>query len=146
MTVQPAKSQATTTRAWAQVHSVEWIINLNTTIYKKCRAQLSHLGTDELLEKYRELEKGDFKATSAVGDPNTRGQRNSTLPWFWSLDVQGDTVSNDWMNEWFIGFLPRLCATVEKNSSLLLMRCVGPYNFWCTKPKNGWAEQIRTGN
>ncbi|KAG2345169.1 hypothetical protein BDR05DRAFT_881134, partial [Suillus weaverae] len=27
------------------------------------------------------------------------GQRNSTLPWFWSLDVQGDSVSNDWMNE-----------------------------------------------
>ncbi|KAG2343157.1 hypothetical protein BDR05DRAFT_884626, partial [Suillus weaverae] len=29
------------------------------------------------------------------------GQRNSTLPWFWSLDVQGDLVSNDWMNEFY---------------------------------------------
>lgn len=98
-TVRPARSQATTTRAWSQVHSVERIINLNSTIYKKCRTQLSKLGADQLLEKYRELQKSDLKATSAVADPNARGQRNSTLPWFWSLDVQGDSVSNDWMNE-----------------------------------------------
>ncbi|KAG2741857.1 hypothetical protein P692DRAFT_201673375, partial [Suillus brevipes Sb2] len=37
--------------------------------------------------KYRELEKGDLKATLAVADPNARGQRNDTLPWFWSLDL-----------------------------------------------------------
>ncbi|KAG0701033.1 hypothetical protein DFH29DRAFT_876211 [Suillus ampliporus] len=100
-TIRPAKSQARTTRAWAQVHSVEWVINLNSMIYKKCRAQLSNLGADQLLEKYRVLEKSDLKATSAVADPNARGQRNSTLPWFWSLDVQGDSVSNDWMNEFY---------------------------------------------
>lgn len=102
-TVRPARSQATTTRAWSQVHSVECIINLNSTIYKKCHAQLSKLGADQLLEKYPELLKSDLKTTSAVADPNTQGQRNSTLPWFWSLDVQGDSVSNDWMNkcEWY---------------------------------------------
>ncbi|KAG2745656.1 hypothetical protein P692DRAFT_20741228, partial [Suillus brevipes Sb2] len=100
-TVRPARSQVTTTRAWSQVHSVERIINLNSTIYKKCRTQLSKLGAEHLLEKYRELEKSDLKATSAVADPNARGQRNSTLPWFWSLDVQGDSVSNDWMNEFY---------------------------------------------
>ncbi|KAG2099270.1 uncharacterized protein F5147DRAFT_582692, partial [Suillus discolor] len=36
-----------------------------------------------------------------VADPNARGQRNATLPWFWSLDVQGDSVSSDWMNEFY---------------------------------------------
>ncbi|KAG0692326.1 hypothetical protein DFH29DRAFT_882655 [Suillus ampliporus] len=100
-TIRPAKSQARTTRAWAQVHSVEWVINLNSMIYKKCRAQLSNLGADQLLERYRVLEKSDLKATSAVADPNARGQRNSTLLWFWSLDVQGDSVSNNWMNEFY---------------------------------------------
>jgi hypothetical protein len=110
-TVRPARSQVTTTRAWSQVHSVERIINLNSTIYKKCRTQLSKLGAEHLLEKYRELEKSDLKATSAVTDPNARGQRNSTLPWFWSLDVQGDSVSNDWMNEceWYSP-VPHLCG------------------------------------
>ncbi|KAG1721902.1 uncharacterized protein EDB91DRAFT_1256307 [Suillus paluster] len=100
-TVRPAKSQARTTQAWAQVHLVEWVIDLNSMIYKKCRAQLQNLGADQLLQKYRELEKSHLKATSAVADPNTRGQRNSTLPWFWSLDVQGDSVSDDWMNEFY---------------------------------------------
>ncbi|KAG1730911.1 hypothetical protein EDB19DRAFT_1831884 [Suillus lakei] len=71
-TVRPAKSQARSTWAWAQ-----------------------------LLEKYWVLEKSDLKATLAVADLNARGQRNSTLPWFWSLDVQGDSVSNDWMNEFY---------------------------------------------
>ncbi|KAG2351371.1 hypothetical protein BDR07DRAFT_1307879 [Suillus spraguei] len=37
-----------------------------------------------------------MKAASAVADPRSE---YSTLPWFWSLDVQGDSVSNDWMNE-----------------------------------------------
>ncbi|KAG1779886.1 hypothetical protein EV702DRAFT_1043277 [Suillus placidus] len=99
-TVRPAKSQATTTRGWSQVHSVERVINLNSTIYKKCRAQPSNLGAGQLLEKYRELLKSDLKATLAVADPSAQGQRNSTLPWFWSLDVQGNSVSNDWMNKW----------------------------------------------
>ncbi|KAG1752338.1 uncharacterized protein EDB91DRAFT_1077766 [Suillus paluster] len=100
-TVRLAKSQARTTWAWAQVHLVEWVINLNSTIYKKCRAQLQNLGADQLLQKYQELEKSHLKATSAVVDPNAQGQRNSTLPWFWSLDVQGDSVSDDWMNEFY---------------------------------------------
>jgi hypothetical protein len=90
---------------------VECIINLNSTIYKKCCTQLSKLGAEHLLEKYWELEKSNLKATSAVADPNARGQQNSTLPWFWSLDVQGDSVSNDWMNkcEWYSPG-PQLCG------------------------------------
>ncbi|KAG1787559.1 uncharacterized protein HD556DRAFT_1246589 [Suillus plorans] len=98
-TVQSAKSQARSTRAWARVHSVDKVLHLNTQIYSKCRKQLIHLGADDLLSKYRLLEKADLKATTVVADPNTRGQRNSTLAWFWSIDVEGDSASNDWMNE-----------------------------------------------
>ncbi|KAG2095275.1 uncharacterized protein F5147DRAFT_747748 [Suillus discolor] len=98
-TVRPAKSQAKVTRAWTQVHSVERVIRLQTMIYSKCQAQLSNLQAHALLEKYLRMEKSHLKASAAVADPNARGQRNSTLPWFWSLDVQGDSISNDWMNE-----------------------------------------------
>lgn len=59
-TVWQARSQATTTtRAWSEVRSVEHIININSTIYKKCWTQMSN----------------------------------------WTLDVQDESVSNDWMNE-----------------------------------------------
>lgn len=95
----PAKLQAKTTRASTQVHSVEHVINLNSMVYKKCRSKLLNLGASELLQKYQELNKSDLKVNSVVTDPNARSQQNSTLPWFWSLDVQGDSVSNDWLSE-----------------------------------------------
>ncbi|KAG2052609.1 hypothetical protein BDR06DRAFT_887551 [Suillus hirtellus] len=70
-------------------------------IYMKCRAQLGHLEAHGLLNKYLWMEKCHLKTTAAVVDPNAQGQRNATLPWFWSLDIQGDSVSSDWMNEFY---------------------------------------------
>jgi hypothetical protein len=78
---------------------VETAVNVNASIYSKCRSQLAKLPGHDLLTKYLPLLKEDLKASSAVADPNARGQRDSTLPWFWSLDVQGDTFGNDWMTE-----------------------------------------------
>ncbi|KAG2365826.1 hypothetical protein BDR07DRAFT_1374020 [Suillus spraguei] len=94
-----AKSQAQSTRAWAWVHSVDKILHLNVHIYSKCCSQLVYPGTDDLLVKFRPLEKADLKATMVVADPNDHSQRNSTLAWFWSIDVQGHSTSNDWVNE-----------------------------------------------
>ncbi|KAG1721469.1 uncharacterized protein EDB91DRAFT_1256493 [Suillus paluster] len=99
--VQSAKSQARSTRAWAHVHLVNKVLHLNMQIHSKCCKQLVHLSTNDLLTKYRPLEKANLKATTVVEDPNACGQRNSTLAWFWSIDVQGDSRSNDWMNEFY---------------------------------------------
>ncbi|KAG2098276.1 uncharacterized protein F5147DRAFT_656156 [Suillus discolor] len=63
--------------------------------------QLIHLGADDLLTKYQPLEKADLKATTVVADPNIHGQRNNMLAWFWSIDVEGDSANNDWMNEFY---------------------------------------------
>lgn len=98
-TVRSAKSQASSTRAWTRVRSVETAVNLHARIYSKCRSQLAKLPDHDLLKKYLPLKKEDLKASSAVADPNARGQRDTTLSWFWSLDVQGDTSGNDWMTE-----------------------------------------------
>ncbi|KIK39195.1 hypothetical protein CY34DRAFT_25361 [Suillus luteus UH-Slu-Lm8-n1] len=43
-TVRSAKSQASSTRAWTQVCSVETAVNLNASIYSKCQLQLVKLG------------------------------------------------------------------------------------------------------
>jgi hypothetical protein len=59
-----------------------------------------HLGAnEELLGKYQSLSKEDLRANSSVADPNARGLCYEGLAWFWSLDVPGDTASNDWMSE-----------------------------------------------
>ncbi|KAG2056558.1 hypothetical protein BDR06DRAFT_1005863 [Suillus hirtellus] len=86
-TVHPAKLQAWSTRAWAQVHSVEWVIRLNSHIYTKCWQHLVKLEAFGLLEKYQQLDEKDLKTSAVVADSNSWGQRNSTLLWFWSFEV-----------------------------------------------------------
>ncbi|KAG1906159.1 uncharacterized protein F5891DRAFT_1125607 [Suillus fuscotomentosus] len=84
-TVRVAKSQATATRAWAQVHSVDRAVSIQASIYLNLSAD------DALLQRYQPLAKEHLKVSTTVADPNSRGQRNNTLPWFWSLDVAGDS-------------------------------------------------------
>ncbi|KAG1849775.1 hypothetical protein F4604DRAFT_1687361 [Suillus subluteus] len=120
-TVRSAKSQARSTCAWARVHSVDKILHLNVQMYSKCRSQLVHLSANDLLVKLRPLEKADLKATTVVADPNARGQRNSTLAWFWSIDVQGDSTSNDWMNEFYCVHWLRMLALRDRWAEELLL-------------------------
>ncbi|KAG1873904.1 hypothetical protein F4604DRAFT_1925476 [Suillus subluteus] len=127
-TVRSAKSQAQSTCAWARVHSVDKILHLNVQMYSKCRSQLIHLGADDLLVKLRPLEKANLKATTVVADPNARGQRNSTLAWFWSIDVQGDSTSNDWMNEFYRVHWLRTLALRDRWAEELLL--VGQEMIW----------------
>ncbi|KAG2067331.1 hypothetical protein BDR04DRAFT_983997, partial [Suillus decipiens] len=49
--------------------------------------------------KYLPLKKEHLKASTAVVDPNACGQRDATLTWFWSMDVQSDASRNDWMTK-----------------------------------------------
>jgi hypothetical protein len=60
---------------------------------------LAKLPDHDLLKKYLPLKKKDLKASSVVADPNARVQRDTTLLWFWSLNVQRDTSGNDWMTK-----------------------------------------------
>ncbi|KAG1900024.1 uncharacterized protein F5891DRAFT_980638 [Suillus fuscotomentosus] len=86
-TVRVAKSQALSTRAWAQVHSVDRAVSINAN--------------DALLKRYQPLTREHLKVSTAVADPNSRGQRNNVLAWFWSLDMEGDSDSSDWLNEFY---------------------------------------------
>ncbi|KAG1731224.1 uncharacterized protein EDB91DRAFT_1238979 [Suillus paluster] len=101
-TVRTAKSQAKSTRAWAQIHAVDRAVSINASIYSKCWSQLGKLGAANiLLNRYRPLLKEHLQVSTAVADPNARGQRNSMLAWFWSMDVEGDSDSSDWLNEFY---------------------------------------------
>ncbi|KAG2071133.1 hypothetical protein BDR04DRAFT_984461, partial [Suillus decipiens] len=64
--------------------------------------------------KFQPLEKANLKATMVVADPNAHGQRNSKLAWFWSIDVQGDSTSNDWMNEFYCVHWLRTLVLLEE--------------------------------
>ncbi|KAG1748881.1 uncharacterized protein EDB91DRAFT_1079015 [Suillus paluster] len=42
-----------------------------------------------------------LKISTAVGDLNARGQRNGSLAWFWSLDIDLSGLSESWNDEFY---------------------------------------------
>lgn len=99
-TVRQAKSQALKTRAWSQVTSVQQAVSLHASIYTKTRKQMIKLepGQDQL-QKYKPLLREQLKISTAVGDPNARGQRNESLAWFWSVEVDLGGPDQSWNEE-----------------------------------------------
>lgn len=98
--VRNAKSQSKSTRAWSQVTSVGHAITTNASIYNHARMRMISLGVDEdVLRKYQPLLREHLKVTTAIADPNARGQRNDSLAWFWSVDVDEMSSKDDWMLE-----------------------------------------------
>ena len=43
-----------------------------------------------LLNRYKVLQCQDLKIDTTVIAPHMHGQRNTSLPWFWSMDAQRD--------------------------------------------------------
>ncbi|KAG1740134.1 uncharacterized protein EDB91DRAFT_1248459 [Suillus paluster] len=41
------------------------------------------------------------RSSTAVGDPNARGQRNESLAWFWSLDIDLSGPSESWNDKFY---------------------------------------------
>ncbi|KAG1804027.1 hypothetical protein EV424DRAFT_1474522 [Suillus variegatus] len=100
--VRQAKSQALKTRAWSQVTSVQQAVSLHASIYTKTRKQMMKLepGQDRL-QKYKPLLREQLKISTAVGDPNARGQRNESLAWFWSVEVDLGGPDQSWNEEFY---------------------------------------------
>ncbi|KAG1834003.1 hypothetical protein DFJ58DRAFT_918032 [Suillus subalutaceus] len=97
-----AKFQALKTRAWSQVTSVQQAVSLHASIYTKTRKQMMQLepGQDQV-QKYKPLLREQLKISTAVGDPNARGQRNESLAWFWSVEVDLGGPDHSWNEEFY---------------------------------------------
>ena len=98
--VRPARTQRLKTRAWAEVHAVESSVQHHARVYNLARQAMKDLNADaSLLNRYRVLERQDLKIDTTVIAPDVRGQRNKSLPWFWSVDVRRDADAGEWMND-----------------------------------------------
>jgi hypothetical protein len=98
--VRPARTQRLKTRAWAEVHAVESTVQHHARVYNHARRAMLDLGAEaSLLDRYKVLERQDLRIDTAVIAPNVRGQRNKSLPWFWSMDIQRDADVGAWMND-----------------------------------------------
>jgi hypothetical protein len=87
------------TRAWANIRVSSMEVMRHVRSYKRARQALEALGADEaVLEKYKDIEKGDLKMSSDMVEENRVGQRNDALAWFWRLG-QAETAGDGWMEE-----------------------------------------------
>jgi hypothetical protein len=98
--VRPARTQRLKTRAWAEVHAVESTVQHHARVYNRARQSMLDLRADaSLLDRYKVLERQDLKIDTTVIAPDVRGQRNKSLPWFWSMDVRRDADVGAWVND-----------------------------------------------
>jgi hypothetical protein len=98
--VRPARSQRLKTRAWQGVHNVESTVQHHARVYTRARKAMVDLGADApLLERYKVLTRQDLSVKTSVIAPQVRGQRNKSLPWFWTMDVRRDTDVGSWMED-----------------------------------------------
>lgn len=95
-----ATSKTKRNRSWDQIKSTAGSARHHVRIYIRARKALINLGASpDVLAKYQPLTREQLKITAARIDPSLRGTRNSSLAWFWTVDVQGDCQTAEGIEE-----------------------------------------------
>lgn len=82
--LRPATSKGAKTRAWTLINNSGKKLQQHRLIYRRARQAMIDLGaSDVLLEMYKELTNADMNSSTAVQEPNKRGQRDVELSWIW---------------------------------------------------------------
>ncbi|EGN93457.1 hypothetical protein SERLA73DRAFT_63959, partial [Serpula lacrymans var. lacrymans S7.3] len=51
--------------------------------------------------KYEELKPDHLRTSTQLMNLNVTGLCNTALPWFWSMDLKGDTSQQIWISEFY---------------------------------------------
>lgn len=98
--VRPARTQRLKTRAWAEVHGVESMVQHYARVYTRSRQAIVDLGAGtSLLDRYNVLKPQDLTVKTSAIAPYVSGQRNQSLPWFWTMEVQRGADVGEWMED-----------------------------------------------
>ena len=85
-------------RSYGEVYTIQLTIDAATKVYNTARKAMVKLGADaDLLRKYKPLSSSDLVASTAVMDPNARGQTRLQLSWIWQLVSPSDNP--EYLNE-----------------------------------------------
>lgn len=89
-----AASKKKKTRSWDGIHIVGKRLQHYRLIYRQARHALSRLGLpqENLANEFRQLTDDDLRTSTAVMEPNARGQRKKELSWIWQRT--GMRISN----------------------------------------------------
>jgi hypothetical protein len=136
--VRPARTQRLKTRAWAEVHAVESTVQHHARVYMRARQAIVDLGAEtEVLDRYKILRREDLSIKTSAISPNLCGQRNKSLPWFWTMDVRRDTDVELWMEDC-------TCFSVHTGSkSLILFEVYRVHWLRAKAQKMRWIEELQ---
>jgi hypothetical protein len=136
--VRPARTQRLKTRAWAEVHAVESTVQHHARVYMRARQAIVDLGAEtEMLDRYKILRREDLSVKTSAISPNLRGQRNKSLPWFWTMDVRRDTDVELWMEDC-------TCFSVHTGLRNLILFAVYRVHWLRAKAqKMRWIEELQ---
>lgn len=82
--IRTAPRKAVVTKARASLKAINMDISFHCQVYSRCRLRLIKLGADELtLKHFRQLQKQDIKASTAILTPNEPGSTVLKLSWIW---------------------------------------------------------------
>jgi hypothetical protein len=97
------------TKSWDTIHSTDQTLRLHAQIYRSAREALVVLEAPKLLlKRFKVLERNHLKTSTTLLDPCRGGKiqdptrsvsKHDQLPWFWYLDVAGDSVSSNHLTE-----------------------------------------------
>lgn len=88
------------TRAYTQVNAVDRNLAHHLRVYSNARWALERLqAPPEIISKFRPIEKKDTHTLPNISQSNTPGHRNQNIPWFWGLNIHGDSTEDFHMEE-----------------------------------------------
>jgi hypothetical protein len=95
-----SRSKNQKTRSWDKILQVDGSVRHHTHMYCRAQTTFMRLGADtsEMI-RFQPLTQAQLNVTTARIDLSLRGQRDSSLAWFWSMDVQADGKAANGMNE-----------------------------------------------
>lgn len=101
-----AKSKVRKTKAWDDINAVGTTVTHHRRVYNNARNALRSIGApSEILDEYRPITSADTKSSTIIVDPNARGQRNKSLPWFWGSNTPSAPDNGEIMAECECTFL-----------------------------------------
>lgn len=98
--IRPKGPKTGKTRPWDSLHSTDQTLRLQAQIYRSAREALETLkASRDTLKRFQILERSHLKTSTTLLNPSEPGSKHDQLPWFWYLDVAGDSQSSNHLNE-----------------------------------------------
>ena len=87
-------------RAYTQVNAVDRNLAHHLRVYSNARWALARLkASPDIISKFQPIEKKDTYTLPNISQSNAPGHRNKNIPWFWGLNIHGDSTEDFHMEE-----------------------------------------------